>query len=122
MSTIVNHVQVKSSNAPTENAIAKIEFEENPKARLSVTKKAVIPRSPVFVGDKIQYVITVKNIGSQPALNVVVIDNAPNNVVFTGAVTTVGFISVSTFNLVVATIGTLNPGQTAVVTINGTIV
>lgn len=122
MLDIINHAKATSSNAPTENAFDKIKFNEKFITKLFLTKESIIPHSPVFIGDKIQYVIKVKNIGINPALNVVVTDDAPNHVVFTGAATTIGVITTLTPALVVATIGTLNPGQTATVIINGTIV
>lgn len=122
MSEIVNHAQATASNAPTENATAKIEFEGNPNARLLLTKDALTPHSPVFVGDTIQYIIKVQNIGTAPALNVVVTDNAPVHVIFTGATTNVGIITTATPTLVVATISTLAPNQIATITITGTIV
>ncbi|MDD3877889.1 MAG: gliding motility-associated C-terminal domain-containing protein, partial [Bacteroidales bacterium] len=79
-------------------------------ADLAITK--VSSANPVLAGDTLTYTITVVNNGYSNAANVTVTDILPVDLVFVSATTTTG-----TWNAPLWTIGTLNSGDTAVLTV-----
>jgi uncharacterized repeat protein (TIGR01451 family) len=71
-------------------------------------------------GGAISYTVTVSNMGTGPATNVVVSDNLANILTSVGASSTVGSCSVGAANLVICNVGTLNAGQSVQIAINAT--
>jgi uncharacterized repeat protein (TIGR01451 family) len=86
-----------------------------PSLSLAKTGSATVNR-----GGAISYTVTVSNMGTGPATNVVVSDNLANILTSVGASSTVGSCSVGAGNLVTCNVGTLNAGQSATIAINAT--
>lgn len=83
-------------------------------ALLRVTKEADNPNPRV--GDTVVFIIRVTNVGDQPARAVEVVDTMPNAFEIVSSMPTVGTVAVSG-QTVTLTIPELQPGETAVLTI-----
>lgn len=121
MAVIINNTaSAQGINTPVALAQAPISISSavTPDASALVINK-VVQLAPTTIGSPVQYAIVVQNIGTNPALAVVMADNAPSHVLFTNAVTSTGTIVTLTNFDVSVLIGNMAPGAIATITISG---
>jgi uncharacterized repeat protein (TIGR01451 family) len=111
--TVVNTASVPNSVADpvSSNNSASVTTAVGPQANLSITKTVVSPAppNPVNPGQNITYSIVVQNNGPSPATGVVVSDPTPTGLAFLS-------VTGSTCTSFPCSIGTLNPGQSVMLT------